>query len=691
MTARTFSRRRRLLRPLNWFLILLPLVWAGIGIAHRTYDFWDSDPNRGALPINDDMFDAPVTAVTYLEQGWDASESLWFYNTTQGSNLLPYDFFLELEQAAGTELFRSNANINRYRYLPQQPTFSNPHGLPLGMSKDTYRGKDYMGYTCAACHTTQLNYNGTGIRIDGGPAMADLESFMGGLAAAMDATLKDPARRERFVAAVLKHGNYTAADAVLQDLEIYTRRLQTYNLINKPRAPDRPLTHYGFARLDAFGRIYNRVLEHIVSADLLEELLTEVVPVAERDKVMANVKPILNASERDHLLARIEQYLTPKQRLALRNKLFNPADAPVSYPFLWDIPQHDYVQWNGIVNNSGIGPMGRNAGQVIGVFGTLDWQQKEGISLSSVLGGQGFGETHVEFNSSVDIRNLRRVENQLHTLTSPAWPATILPAIDPVRAERGRPLFNQYCESCHQTIDRTSADRRVIAHMGNIATVQTDPKMALNSVQFDGHTGILRNYYASMDVGNILLQKEAPAAALLNLSTRNVITTPDPDKIFIQRWAERSFDALSTVFQNKVKPSLKQGDYTPDTTVTPVASLAAYKGRSLNGIWATAPYLHNGSVPSLYELLLPKKRPGDPADGEYRPDEFMVGSREFDPVKVGLRSAGYEGFLFRTHIPGNHNSGHEYASGHTPQADGTVLPALNREQRLDLVEYMKTL
>ena len=30
------------------------------------------------------------------------------------------------------------------------------------------------------------------------------------------------------------------------------------------------------------------------------------------------------------------------------------------------------------------------------------------------------------------------------------------------------------------------------------------------------------------------------------------------------------------------------------------------------------------------------------------PDEFVVGSREFDPVKVGLKSSGYEGFIFKT-------------------------------------------
>jgi hypothetical protein len=151
------------------------------------------------------------------------------------------------------------------------------------------------------------------------------------------------------------------------------------------------------------------------------------------------------------------------------------------------------------------------------------------------------------------------------------------------------------------------------------------------------------------------------------------------------------YDLIYAFFNNDIRASLKGGNYDPDTSVEPLKSLFAYKARPLNGIWATAPYLHNGSVPSLYDLLLPKKRPGDPADGEYRPDTFVVGSREFEPDKVGLRHSGYAGFVFDTSIPGNSNAGHEYTSGRTAQPDGRILPVLDKEARLDLLEYIKTL
>jgi hypothetical protein len=139
------------------------------------------------------------------------------------------------------------------------------------------------------------------------------------------------------------------------------------------------------------------------------------------------------------------------------------------------------------------------------------------------------------------------------------------------------------------------------------------------------------------------------------------------------------YELAAALFSNDIKPSLKQGNYDPDTSAEPYSSLYSYKARPLNGIWATGPYLHNGSVPTRYDLLLPKKHEGDAQGGEYRPDQFQVGSREFDPEKVGLRSSNYAGFTLDTRRRGNSNAGHNYGTG------------LDKEQRLDLLEFLKTL
>ena len=101
----------------------------------------------------------------------------------------------------------------------------------------------------------------------------------------------------------------------------------------------------------------------------------------------------------------------------------------------------------------------------------------------------------------------------------------------------------------------------------------------------------------------------------------------------------------------------------------------AYESRVLHGIWATAPYLHNGSVPNLWELLLP------PAQ---RAPSFMVGSKAYDPKNVGYvtdTSPFKDGKLVvgAGAEPGNSNSGHEY---------GTTL---SDDDRWALVEYLKQL
>ena len=96
-----------------------------------------------------------------------------------------------------------------------------------------------------------------------------------------------------------------------------------------------------------------------------------------------------------------------------------------------------------------------------------------------------------------------------------------------------------------------------------------------------------------------------------------------------------------------------------------------YKARPLNGIWASAPFLHNGSVPNLWELL---QKP------EKRVATFNVGSWEIDPVKVGFVSTQEPATSqFDTTLAGNSNKGHDYGT------------ALTDQEKWQLIEYIKTL
>ncbi|MDH5517828.1 MAG: di-heme-cytochrome C peroxidase [Gammaproteobacteria bacterium] len=675
----------------------------------KAYQGWDDHPSRGAIAIDNGAFGESFSTPVYLDQGWSEADSMWFYNTTQGSALLPYDFFLALEQENSDQaLLRDNNNMDKYRYLTQASSFFNPDGLAVGFTKETYQGKDYMGYTCAACHTSQLNYTGdngktTAIRIDGGPAMADMVSFLADLEKSMQATLDQKDKKQRFVKHVLALDNdYFNENQIIASLKEWTKTIRLYNTINHSHIK------YGYARLDAFGRIYNRVLQHMINKKQLTHAMKMVTTATEKrvltdaeiDKVLDGVGENIIVDKQfsliiERLASKESGYPGLNQRdiLRVRNEIFNEPDAPVSYPFLWDIAQSDYVQWNGVANNSGVGPLGRNTGEVIGVFAILDWtsQKPGGFNLSALLTGQKKKNEIVDFTSSADLVNLKRLESHLKSLKSPQWPEDILGKIDPQKAARGQHLYAEYCQSCHEVIDRNNYDRIVVAQMTELGFIGTDTAAATNAVAYKGKSGNLKHTVQSTDVGDLIIGEDAPVVQILTSATKGVIATPDADKWFLRRWLDRIYTISSAFFENKMPNTIKSGNYKADTTAQPYNSLLAYKGRSLNGIWATAPYLHNGSVPTLYDLLLPKKRKNDPDSGKYRPDTFIVGSREFDPKKIGFRSDGYEGFTFNTHRVGDMNDGHEYGAGKTPQMDGTQLPALTTEERWDLIEYIKTL
>jgi len=103
-------------------------------------------------------------------------------------------------------------------------------------------------------------------------------------------------------------------------------------------------------------------------------------------------------------------------------------------------------------------------------------------------------------------------------------------------------------------------------------------------------------------------------------------------------------------------------------------STKGYTSVPLDGLWLRAPYLHNGSVPSLADLLEPVDK---------RPRLFWRGYDVFDGTRIGFESMSAEakriGTPFDVTKPGNSNAGHTY---------GTML---SPDQKRALLEYLKSL
>jgi hypothetical protein len=307
------------------------------------------------------------------------------------------------------------------------------------------------------------------------------------------------------------------------------------------------------------------------------------------------------------------------------------------------------VQWNGSAFNTGLGSLGRNVGEVLGVFGKLS------ITPKAIPPG---------YSSSVKRRNLLNFEKWVEALWSPQWPSEHLPVIDEDKAKRGEKIYGDRCIKCHALIDRSNPNRRVEAMMIPLSGVGTDPAMATNFVTRSAKTGVLNGTLKRIIVPGPRFGPEAPAAEILKNAVLGVIIRVRSP---LGVTAESAPDEL--------------GDLNPETLAAQAqdsepsaADLLRYKARPLNGVWASAPYLHNGSVPNLAQLLLPAAE---------RAQQFHVGSREFDPQHVGFDIQESPGtFLFDVTLPGNSNAGHEGPMYGTDLGDA---------EREDLVEYLKKL
>jgi cytochrome c5 len=564
---------------------------------------------------------APV--LIYAQKNWDAQRET-FYTTSQGSHMMPLSYFKALRLDNG-DLFAAD-QLARYGYL-RNDSPTNKNNLPVGFVIDGNSGQ--LGMTCAACHTGQIEYQKDGVayalRIDGAPAGADFQQFLTDLTAAARATLADPKRFDAFAKDALGSGYGPAAAARLK--QDFTAWVTQFGAFMDASLPDSP---WGPGRLDAFGMIFNRVAARDLGVD----------------------------------------------------KNFRKADAPVSYPFLWNASRQDHTQWPGIVPNGlFIQGLARNTGEVFGVF--ADFKPK-------VLIWPELLPPVVSFkNNSADFSGLQTLEEAIASLPSPAWPRDISP-IDDQLAAKGEALFASHCAECHA--ERKSPE---VPHAWAtpVRAVGTDPKMATNA-QRTSDPGI----YAAT-----LLPPPAIGARFVNPANASDILATS----VVGSLLDNAFSGPITpakLAQNGVWRAIRKdlADLAPnenlETLVDPQRGTlddlraqikarlnnlfkkpasadagAAYESRVLYGIWATAPYLHNGSVPNLWELLLPAKQ---------RTTSFSVGSRKFDWEKVGYvtTETPFKTGTFTVDASnGNGNGGHEYGTD------------LSDDDRRALIEYLKKL
>ena len=695
----------------------------------------------------------PVDEYVWLDQGWGEGQNSAlrqrYYYTAQGTSMpqgasagaVRYSWFVNLELPLSHERFADPAHMRKYRFLVDpEPSPDNPFQLPIGFTRhfDPGIGEEVLDITCAACHTGEIHYTANGrtraIRIDGGAAMhafTDMKrgSFAPELLGSLISTQLNPWKFDRFARKVLGAG-YPRGKPELRKAVRTTIMTMLGTGQNHPWKRLYPLQE-GFGRTDALGRIGNTAFgDHLDSSN------------------------------------------------------YQKGDAPVSYPYLWNIWKFDWVQYNGSVAQ----PLARNVGEALGVGAITPLVSAAGEPLPP----------QERFRSSVDIAGLTRIEHTLQMLRPPRWPEDILGAIDHEKAARGEKLFKDRCQECHgphlAEPMRQQASAPLKSLPGSewrievipVEHIGTDPTAAKRFMErrYDlSRTGLTQAEMAGVlqplliraltrDIRfrlRELARLREGEAGSGPLSTA-AAAYPDPDAGAEATLPEASFPQIEAVLAQVFSPlpdvpaadkkpadylncgekchlrlllwdlrhgkanmartvdkldpaSLSEGvalnlvgifiknrfyaenkiDYATQQCIEGFGSIdlpqeiEGYKPRPLEGVWATPPYLHNGSVPSLYQMLLPPER---------RDKEFFVGRREFDPKNVGYVTAPDDdgkddGFWLKTSKEGNHNTGHAFSADpetwqkhlqdpkKNPLPHGVIGPEFSDTERYDIIEYLK--
>jgi len=651
-----------------------------------------------------------VKTARWLDQNWSLEDRHWFHHVSQGTKTfpIPYAWFVALEQPrihlfsrpgllsdsdylerfgfipSPKSIHTDQATLLRYGYAEaasapastQSPTgkwpVENTDGLPVGFARltgvtDPITGvaqPDLIGLTCAACHTGSIHYKGTSIRYDGGPSMVNLLNLEKATGLSIAYTLLVPGRFNRFATRVLGPNAHEADRAQLKKgltdagLFVKAQAATLANLYGRVHQED---TEEGYGRLDALNRIGNQVFY--------------------TDMVLSGVS-------------------VPDSNIHVR-------DAPVSFPPIWTVPWFWWAQYDASIEQ----PLIRNAGEALGVSALINFSPDN--------------TPQALFRSSVDIKNLASIEKMLRGpnpfeqmpkgfggLQSPRWPSQIFadePAwkIDDARVAKGRAIYAEICAECHLGPVNDPAFETQFPDRGFWSPNETHWKKDGDGPVLDEVQKGVGGMGTDPGQAHVLMLRTVTVPSFLDIDPARDLgkssgctgippsSTSMPFALALMAVVDKT--AQKWMNDQNLSDQEKQALWGSRKNCPNPGSAreAHYRARPLNGVWATAPYLHNGSVPSLYWMLKPASE---------RPKQFCMGTRDFDPQQVGFRVEAGEKQVCRhgetlfsannsdgSPIPGNSNLGHSLEGTPGPGKPGVIGRLLSNDERYDLIEYLKTL
>jgi hypothetical protein len=611
-------------------------------------------PMVGGL-IDDTMevkFDRPdPSIVADYGNGFTPAQRQGFYHLSQGSELMPWIVLTAVDVADPSSAKPFVENLGRYGLLPDP---GRDDGLPVGLtvaSNPFTFGMDFVGVNCAACHVGELRHNGKAVRVDGAPNMFNLQLFYSDAIDAVMATTTDGGKlwralkrlgrqdyaRYGIVAPLVRPATLVYYGAnVLMHRDRLDARLELVDVIKLAKEQRDPKhATSGFGRLDAFDGTRNFIFTRLRKADADGSFK---VNTANMVKLDAPVKFPWLWSRKASPPASVEAY----------------RDQPQKFPRVWGFKDYDWIEWT--INTNTV--MERNFTETLGAGATVVLDPKS-ASL---------------FETSVPIKDMHDLEWLAYYLDPPKWPAGVFDEIKPDLAAAGGEIFKKRCAGCHEYGDDQRTPTGLIKlNAMRPEEVGTDPTAALRIACPIADIGALAVPPKSYSVGDSQLLKDCAGVKAGEAFTGNPFAKTV--QVAVDSIKQKAYAAagIDTARQHAMEDLDQRGGVAwRDTLIDTQPPYGPYAARPLYGIWAAAPYLHNGSVPTLYHLLLPPNQ---------RPKTFALGARDYDPVKLGFvvnRNCSSQDCLVDTSETGDGNGGHIWGTD------------LTESDRMALLEYLKT-
>ncbi len=546
-----------------------------------------------------------------------------------------------------------------------------------------------MGTNCSLCHTNVVKYNGKNRLIEGGGAIFNPRAMFKDMAASTIQTMIDPIELSKFLMkfnydkdSAEKEACKFVADIRFNVKRIAKKKAKKFDYFPKEEC-EKNINIYRQASNETDGKIdglVNRFRTNFMKTKVskiveekaaktktaIQEALGATDPKTKRDREILRyhleelllLTVLRNGSQKgsrsdlnDELKSRMNWFSKlalswPKAKEAhagyARTDAFGrigntvarmydpvPLTANVSLPSIWGVKYRDLFHYNANTNSV----LMRNIGQSFGLGAVLikDYAKDELRPATP----EGFKKG--AYRATTNIPGLIELENLMYKIKVPQWTKIMGDDIDKMKVIPGCKVYLKYCVDCHSSNGRVGPTEELIKYKTfplNTIGMRTDPNQAVMQAK------LIKNKHSPLKS----LRQGIPLKDALFTFTQSVrdqylhdnpqARDPQrPDRLLAMRSSRdlRGKEEFRDPYLGEVKAEMSYMNFL-DRNGRPMEGKGigtGYAARHLAGVWSSPPFLHNGSVASIMELL---------THPSLRKKQFDVATVDYDPRTLGYRS-----------------------------------------------------